>query len=226
MKDGEVDKAVACYERSLASDPNERGTHLSLAAAFLEKEEDEAALTHLLEYVRCHPENLNVRVHLAELLMRRKRFSEAGTELERVVADAQNLPMPPAQDLIHCQTRLMEIAEAGGDEYGIHLHRGIGVYYIARKRSCLEDDSEKSSTEALLCQAAGELAMARAVRPEEARPSWYLYQVWTHLDQREAALLNLREADAAAPFSYLAAAEKNGLNLARSGQLVSIAVRR
>jgi tetratricopeptide (TPR) repeat protein len=226
MKDGEVDKAVACYELSLASDPNEPRTHLSLAAAFLEKGEDEAALTHLAEYVRSHPENLKVRVHLAELLIRMKRLSEARTELERVVADAQNLAKPPAQDLIHCQTRLMEIAEAAGDEYGIHLHRGIGVYYIARQRNCLEDDSEKSGTEALLCQAAGELAMARAVRPDEARPSWYLYQVWTHLDQREAALLNLRGADAAAPFSYLTSAEKNGLNLARSGQLVVSALRR
>jgi tetratricopeptide (TPR) repeat protein len=226
MKRGEVDKAVAYYEQSLASDPTEPRTHLSLATAFLEKGEDEAALTHLAEYVRAHPENLSVRVHHAELLLRMKRFSEARTELERIVADAQILPEPPAQHLIHCQTRLMEIAEADGDEYGIHLHRGIGVYYIARQRSRLDDAQEMGGTEALLCQAAGELALAHLERPGEARPCWYLCEVWTHLDQRKAALHNLREADAAAPFSYLTPAEKNRLYLARARVPSETALRR
>jgi tetratricopeptide (TPR) repeat protein len=226
MSRGDVDHAVACYKQSLASDPKEPRTHLSLAAAFLEKGENETALTHLAEYVRAQPENLSVRVHLAELLLRLKRLSEARTEFERVFADAQNLREPPAQLLIRCQTRLMEISEADGDEYGIHLHRGIGIYYIARQHSRLEADQKRSGTEALLCQAAGELALARLERPEEARPSWYLYEVWTHLDQRKAALLNLREADAAVPFSYLTPAEKNGLNLARGRPSAEMVLRR
>jgi hypothetical protein len=155
-----------------------------------------------------------------------KRLCEARTELERAVADGQNLAEPPAHLLIHCQTRLMEIAEAAGDEYGIHLHRGIGVYLIACQRGRLEDATERSSTEALLCQAAGELALAHLERPEEARPCWYLYEVWTHLDQKMPALHNLAEADAAAPFSYLTPAEKNRLYLVRERLPHEIAVRR
>src|SRR5260370_2042044 len=226
MERGEVDKAVSCYEQSLAADPKEARPHLSLAAAFLEKGQDEAAQSLLAEYAHAHPENLGVRLRQAELLLRLKRLCEARTELERAVADGQNLTDPPAHLLIHCQTRLMEIAEAAGDEYGIHLHRGIGVYLIACQRGRLEDATEKSSTEALLCQAAGDLALAHLARPEEARPCWYLYEVWTHLDQKKPALHNLHEADAAAPFSYLTPAEINSLYLARERSAREIALRR
>jgi tetratricopeptide (TPR) repeat protein len=226
MKRGEVDEAVSCYEQSLAADPKEGRPHLSLAAAFLEKGEDEAAQTHLAEYVHAHPQDLGMRLRHAELLLRMKHLCEARTELEHVVADALNLAEPPTHPLIHCQTRLMEIAEAEGDEYGIHLHRGIGVYFIACQRGRMEDATGQSSTEALLCQAAGELALAHLERPEEARPCWYLYEVWTHLDQRMPALHHLREADAAAPFSYLTPAEKNRLYLARERLPREIAIRR
>src|SRR5262249_16170273 len=83
-------------------------------------------------------------------------------------------------------------------EYGIHLNRGIGVYYLACQRADMQGCRGKLHPEALLCQAAGELALARMARPSEARPCWYLHEVWTRLDQRRPAMNNLREAQAPA----------------------------
>jgi hypothetical protein len=108
----------------------------------------------------------------------------------------------------------MEIAEAEGDDYSEHLHRGIGVYYLACERVVLPDLQGKLSAEGLLCQAAGELALARLEKPEEARPCLYLYEIWTRLDQRTPAQRNLHSALATAPFSKLTAAEQRGLHLA------------
>jgi tetratricopeptide (TPR) repeat protein len=214
MKRGDVDQAIAIYEQTLAADPQDACTHLSLAAALLERGDARAACPHLAVYVRTYPDRLPIRIHYAELLLRLHRPKEAKAEFEHIVADAQNEETPSANYLIQCHTRLMEIAEAQGDEYGEHLHRGIGVYYLACERMVLPDVQGKLSAEGLLCQAAGELALARLERPDEARPCWYLYEVWTHLDQRNPALKNLREATAAAPFCMLTPAEQRGLHLA------------
>jgi tetratricopeptide (TPR) repeat protein len=214
MKCGEVEKAVERYQQSIAGDPRESRPHLSMAAALIAKGDDESAQTHLAEYVDANPEELSHRLQHADLLLRLKRMREASAEFERVAADAQNCCESIDHLLIHCQTRLMEIAEIENDEYGLHLHRGMGIYFIARRRACLGEDQGKMCPESILCQAAGELALARLERPQEARPCWYLYEVWTLLDQPRPASHNLRDADANAPFSYLTSVEKNGLNLA------------
>ena len=64
------------------------------------------------------------------------------------------------------------------------------------------------SAESLLCKAAGELILARRERPDEARPCWYLFEVWSQLAQRQPAARWLRAAEDAAPFSYLTPAER------------------
>jgi len=214
LKRGNVDEAIAIYKQTLAADPQDACTHLSLAAALLEKGDARAACPHLAVYVRTYPDRLPIRIHYAELLYRLHRPKEAKKEFEHVVADAQNEETPVVNQLIQCHTRLMEIAEAEGDDYGEHLHRGIGVYYLACERAALSDVQGKLSAEGLLCQAAGELAQARLERPDEARPCWYLYEVWTRLDQQYPALRNLRIAAAAAPFCKLTPAEHRGLYMA------------
>ena len=108
----------------------------------------------------------------------------------------------------------MEIAEKEDDDYAAHLHRGIGLYLLAGQRELLPDDDDGMSAESLLCKAAGELTLARRERPEEARPYWYLFAVWSHLAQRQPAARWLRAADSAAAFSYLTPAERRGLQLA------------
>jgi hypothetical protein len=214
LAQGKLDESIALCQQSLAADPNLERNHLSLAAAYLEKGQDEAACTHLAAYAQAHPEQLGIRVHLAELLLRLHRTDEGRAELERISADAQDRP-DEADRLFHCHSRLMDLAAASGDEYGEYLHRGISLYLLARVRAALPDGpGGELSTEALLCKAAGQLTLAQEQRPEAARPCWYLYAAWAQLGQRAAALRWLRQADAAAPLSDLTPAEQRGLELA------------
>jgi tetratricopeptide (TPR) repeat protein len=212
MRQGHADEAIACYRRSLATDPELSRNHLSLAAAYIEKGDANSACAALGRYVSANPDQVGMRIHLADLLLRLERVPEAQDEYERSVAGAQEQEDGVPQ-LIHCHTRLMEIAETAEDAYAEHLHRGIGLYLLARQRAALEDAETELPPEALLCKAAGELTLAKLERPDEARPCWYLYEVWSRLAQRPAAQRCLREAREAAPFSYLTAFEKRALRL-------------
>jgi tetratricopeptide (TPR) repeat protein len=214
MRAGQSDEAIACYQQSLAAAPHLLRNHLSLAAAYLEKGAPAEACPHLAKYLEAHPRQLLIRVQYAELLWRLHQLQEARTEFERYVAGAQDKGETLAGKLIHCHTRLMEIAEEEENAYEQHLNRGIGLYLLARKRAALPDPEGELSTEGLLCKAAGELMLARLQRPDEARPCWYLHQVWSQLDQPQPARHWLRAADAAAAFSYLTPAEQSSLYLA------------
>jgi tetratricopeptide (TPR) repeat protein len=215
MRQGKPDEAIKYYEASLAADAGQKRAHLSLAAACVECGDEAGAERHLAQYVAAFPGHHVARLHHAELLLRLQRPKEARAQFERFVADAQDEPELAAKHLVHCHSRLMEIAEADGDEYAEHLHRGIGLYLLACERAGLPDPEDGDlSVESVLCKAAGELTMARLARRGEARPCWYLYAVWSRLAQRQPALRHLREADAAAPFSYLTPAEQRDLELA------------
>lgn len=213
MRQGQPDRAITCYQQSLAADPRLTRNHLSLAAAYLEKGDQAAACPHLSEYVVAHPDSVLVRVRHAELLWQLGHRREARAAFEGTVADAQD-DLEAAQ-LIHCHTRLMLIAEAEADEYDEHLHRGIGLYLLARERAAAPDPEGELPAEGLLCRAAAELTLAHRQRDSEARPCWYLYQVWSQLAQRQPAGRCLREATTQAPFSYLTPSEQRGLELAR-----------
>ena len=214
MQQGLPDKAIGFYERSLAVDRGFRRSHLSLAAAHLQRKDEPKACAHLAEYLEAYPENLTVRERFAELLARLHHLKEAGSQYEAVIAAVQELPVPAARGLVACHTRMVELAEANEDSYCEHLHRGIGLYWLARKRSALGDAGEELPAQGLMCKAAAELTLANQERPDEARPCWYLYLVWTQLGQRQPALCRLRQADATAPFTHLTPAEQRGLCLA------------
>jgi hypothetical protein len=214
MRQGHADEAIRCYEQSLAADPAFARNHLSLAATYLEQGDQERACPELELYLQAYPGHLIVRAHYAELLLRLHRTQEADAEFRRFAADAQERGEEFARQLIHCHSRLMELAEAAEDGYGEHLHRGIGLFLLARDQATRADPDQGLSPESLLCRAAAELTLARAERPDEAQPCWYLYEVWSRLSQRQAALRCLREADEAAPFSYLTPAEQARLALA------------
>jgi tetratricopeptide (TPR) repeat protein len=217
MRDGRTDAAVGLYERSLALDPSLVNNHLSLAAAFLDKGDDERALPHLAQYVAAKPNHFVVRAHYAELLLRLGEYREAIVQYERFDADVQEHEDVAKQELITCHSRLMEIAVGHDDIYAAHLHRGIGLYLLACQGEQALPDDESLSTESLLCKAAGELTLARRQRPEEARPCWYLFAVWSRLSQRQPAARWLRAAEEAAPFSYLTPVERRNLQLAARG---------
>jgi hypothetical protein len=155
-----------------------------------------------------------MHAHLAELLLRLKRPADARAEFERSIAEAQEEPAVTVSDQVHSHSRLADLAEAAGDEYAAHLHRGIGLYVLAQERARLAQSELSISREGLLCRSAAELALAHQERPDEARPRWYLYRVWAQLDRRDVALRYLAEADSAAPFTYLTPAEGRDLQLA------------
>jgi hypothetical protein len=187
---------------------------LTQAAAYLDKGNDDGACAELAKYLVYNPEHLVIRLHYAELLLRTRHPAAARREFERFAADAQGEEKLPLQHLVHCHSQLMELAEARDDEYQEHLNRGIGLFYLACECDGRPETRERLSEEALLCLAAGELSLARKKRPDEARPCWYLYRVWSRLDQCLPAQRNLRRAEDNAPFSDLTPAEQRGLFLA------------
>jgi hypothetical protein len=212
LRNDQADRAIELYEQSLAADPKLTRNFLGLAAAWLDKGEEVRACLHLTLYVAAHPEHLAVRAQYAELLRRLRRTAEAREEYERSVADAQEQGDPADEHLLHCHSQLMQLAESREDEYDEHLHRGIGLYLLAFQQG--RNVKGEASAQALLCKAAAELTLAHRERPDEARPCWYLHEVWSRLAQSQPALRCLRQAAAAAPFSYLTPAEQRGLYLA------------
>jgi hypothetical protein len=163
---------------------------------------------------RTSPEVLSMRCRYADLLWEQKQVKEARQEMELFVADAQEMGEAALGHLIHTHSRLTEVALAEEDEYAEHLNRGIGLSLLARRRAGLPEPDGELSCESLLCKAAGELAVARRLRPREARPCWYLYRVWARLGQRQPARRWLNAAGEHAPFSALTPSERRGLELA------------
>jgi tetratricopeptide (TPR) repeat protein len=225
MKRGDPDEALLLYERSLAADPKFARNHLSLAAAYLEKGDEAAACPHLARYVEAFPDQYLIRLHLAELLVRLENRTAACEHFEQCVAGAQDKGELGAAQLIHCHAQLMDLALAEDDVYHEHLHRGIGLLILARRRGEMPDLECDLSVEELLCKAAAELTLAHLDRPEEARPSWYLYETWTSLAQKQPAQRFLNAAREAAPFSYLTGHEKLGLRIACQCQAMEKAIK-
>jgi hypothetical protein len=222
MRQGSPEKAIRYYESSLAADPTLTRNHLSLAAAYLQQNDSDGGCAHLAEYVDANPDQLLIRARYAELLLQLRRLPEARAQFEALVCDAQGCSGPAAPDLIHCHGRLMAIAEESEDIYNEHLHRGIGLFLLARKRGAMPDPEPGLSAEGILFKAAAELTLAHLTRPDEARPCWYLYEVWSRLGQRQPALCRLREADTAAPFTFLTSAERCSLCLAQERYLAEV----
>ena len=214
MRDGRTDAAILCYQDSLRLDPKLARNFLSLAAAHISRGNETEAARWLASYVEAQPEHLVIRLHYAELLLRQGKLVDGRTQLERFIAAVQDHDDLAAAHLLDCHTRLVQIAEAGDDDYGEHLNRGIGLYLLACQRAQLPDADETLSTEALLCKAAAELCLARMRLPSEARPCWYLHEVWSRLAQHHPASRWLRAAESAAPFSYLTPVEQRDLRLA------------
>jgi tetratricopeptide (TPR) repeat protein len=214
MRSSQPDEAIRLYQQSLSVDPELVEDHLGLAAAYIAKDMPIDACFHLTKYVQARPDQLVIRSRYAELLVRLKKVQQAQAELEGCIAQAQEKGGRANDHMIHCHSRLVQIAEQSGDRYREHLHRGIGLFLIAGKRSSLPEPASEFSAEGIYCKAAAELTLAQLHHPEEAQPYWYLYKVWQELGQRQPALDQLRMAQASAPFTFLTPAEQRDLQLA------------
>jgi tetratricopeptide (TPR) repeat protein len=214
MRRGQADVAIDLYQQSLHVDPGYSSSHLSLAAAYVEKQQLEQAGSHLGQYLDANPEQVAVRVRYGELLLRLKRTKEAFSQFECAIATGQELTELPARDLVLCHSALANISFERNDSYHERLHRGIGCYLLAGQRALIGTSDPELPEQSLLFKAAGELTHARLENPTEARPNWYLYLVWTRLGQSHPALCRLRDAAASAPFSDLTPAERRDLESA------------
>jgi tetratricopeptide (TPR) repeat protein len=215
MLDGQAEQAIASFRQSLKQDPALTRNYLSLAAAYLAEGEDEQAAEQLGQYLEARPDHLAVRGQYAELLWRLDRLEEAREQFERFDANIQDHETLAREHLVQCHTRLLDIAVRTQDEYGRHLHRGIALYWLARQRAEITDAGNELPSEGLFCQSASELVQARRERPDEARPYWYLYEVWSQLGQKQPARRWLRSAVETASLSYLTPAEQRQLHFAR-----------
>lgn len=184
-------------------------SELSRAAACIERGEVSSAIDILASHLQAHPDQITVRAYLAELLWRLERLSESRAEFARFIADAQVAGIEPGR-LIHAHARSMAIAEKSGDRAGEHLHRGIGLFWLAQR------EANRAKAESLCCRAAGELALAERARPDDARLKWYLHLVWTALEQTARARTCLAAAEGQADFSDLTDAERADLALTRA----------
>jgi tetratricopeptide (TPR) repeat protein len=216
MERDRIREALGHFRTALRLDPNFAQARLSLAAAHLALGEEKQALPHLKGYLDARPEHFLIRLHYGELLFRLEYVEEASDQIERVVRDVQEYPKLADDHLVGCHTRLMEIARELGDAYAENLHRGIGLYLLARKRAEVGDERGQLVAQEMFCKAAAELTLARLRRPDEARPCWYLHGVWSQLSQRQPAVKWLRKAEEAAPFSSLTPVEKRDLYLSCS----------
>jgi hypothetical protein len=192
--------------------------HLGRASALVDQGDHEGAAEHLVQYIAQRPEHLTARAQLGELLFRQGKLEEARLHLELFIALAQDHGEPAFRHLIHCHSRLVEIAEDQHDDYEEHLNRGIGLYLLACRRADEADPEGDCSTHSLLCRAAAELQSARRDQPDQARAHLYLYQTWKRLGQHSAALRALQAADRHALLSRLTPLERRELLAACVGE--------
>jgi hypothetical protein len=148
------------------------------------------------------------------LLFRQQKLAEARLQFELFIGMAQEQGEPAFRYLVHSHSRLVEISEEQENAYEEHLNRGIGLYLLACKRATETDPDGEYSAESLLIKAAEELREARSTQPEESRPSFYLYQIWSQLGQHSAARRSLAAAEAHTLLSRLTPLERRQLQIA------------
>src|SRR5262249_14002061 len=197
-----------------ATAPNPADSHLIQAAALLDKGRESEAAVHLEKYLVLRPDHLLVRAQLGELLFRPHKLTEARQHFVVFIALAQEQGEKSFRYLVHCHSRMVEIAEDRNNDYEEHLHRGIGLYLLACRRATEPDPDGEYSVSSILCRAAGELQEARKEQPDEARPHLYLYRVWSRLGQAAAASNALAAADHHALLSELTPHERQELQIA------------
>src|SRR5262249_49923795 len=134
LQAGEATRGATLFEESRAADPKLARNYLSLAAAWLDRGDEAKACLYLALYVAAHPEHAAVRFQYIDLLHRLKRDTEMRLELEELTADLQDQDQPADDQLLHCHSPLMQLAEAAGDDYEEDLHRGIGRALLTKQK--------------------------------------------------------------------------------------------
>lgn len=181
-----------------------------MAANCLERGDEASALPHLTAHVTARPDAIMIRAYLAELLLKLGRADEARSHFERYVHDAGRLGGASETQLVHCHTRLMELAQQADDEYREHLHRGVGLLLLVRQWEA-EPDRDMSLAEPTLAKAAEALREAVRLRPTDPSIFLYLSDVYARLGQPSAARSVARRGTQFLPDPALSAEEADRL---------------
>lgn len=205
MKKGDVPKALSCYQESQRLDPRLARVELSLAAAHLQAENQPRAAEHLRRYLDLEPGHWQIRQQLADLLSRLGHRALARRELELMLtsaraatsSDPKNPTDPEAiNHLVHGHGRLMELAEEEGNLPQYHLHRGLGLFFLAKSiPDAASTQAPAKSAEIgalpdrqdLLLKSVRELLEAQRLSPSDTRSAWYLSKAWRELGQSNQA---------------------------------------
>jgi hypothetical protein len=167
------------------SAPEESDDPLTLAAECLQRGDQASAAGHLGAYVRLHPDQIMFRAHLAELLLKLERVDESRDHFDRFIAAAQETSGPPRDHLVHCHTRLMEIAHRRKDAFAESFHRGVGLWLLFRQTP--SDSRDEGFGEEVLCKALAALNEAKEYQPTDPRVHVYLAEVHEAMGNRRAA---------------------------------------
>jgi len=160
---------------------------LTLAAESLGRGDEPTAAVHLGAYVRQHPDQLMFRAQLAELLLRLEQTAEAKAEFEQFIAAAQSAAGPVRGHVVHCHTRLMEIAQRTDDPFAEAFHRGVGLVLVVSKLDATGATDDASSREEIVYLAITSLTEARERRPTDPRAALYLADAYDLAGNRRAA---------------------------------------
>ena len=193
-------------------DPARSEDHLTMAAEKLDRGDEAGALGHLRAHVAAHPDAVMIRAYLAELHLKLGNREESRGEFERVVGTAQHAKSGPARrHLVHCHTRLMEIAQTEDDAFAEQLHRGIGLWLLVREWDADPERRDETAAEQTLAKAASALRKAKEEKSGEARANLYLSLVLDRLGQPGAANSARRAARVALPDATLTPWEREQL---------------
>lgn len=170
-----------------AAPPAEDIDHLSLAAACVQRGDEQAAVPHLQAHLTDRPDAVMIRAYLAELLLRTGKPTDARREFEMFTRQASGMSGEAAKHLVHAHTRLMEIASETDDPFAEDLHRGIALLLMVRQWATESPADVGELYESTLAKAARELRRAEVRRPTDPRPNVYLAEVYERLGQPVAA---------------------------------------
>lgn len=167
--------------------PPEEIDHLRLAAEHLDRADERGAVPHLQAHLRREPDAGMVRAYLGELLLKTGRPVDARMEFERFTRDAAEQSPAAKKHLVHVHTRLMELASAMDDSFREQLHRGIGLLLLVKQWRAAPETDDAAMSERTLVQALRALTGANHERPGEPRALYYLAEVYSELNQPDAA---------------------------------------
>jgi len=182
----QLEEKEAADVRPVAAAESSEPDTLTLAAESLERGDRAGAAGHLETYVVRHPEQVMFRMQLAEMLFQLDRVFPAKAHYERFIADAARLTGPARNHLITAHTRLLELAQRAGDEFGEQFHRGAGLLLLAQEQE-KQEDADPAFCEEMLCKSLKALGEARDLKPTDRGTRLALAAAYERLGNPRAA---------------------------------------